>query len=188
MTQAQEQKLLKYLQLQDHLSRNPCALDDYPDLKPLYGLFNQRLLHILKTQHMIDECVEYKSLREELVKSAASFCRKITSFALLEEISELQGMCFTSKELMDGDDPNLIKTCQSILTKSEDFQKDLNDYGIDSDAILSFREHIDRFKAVLCGNSLTNQTQKEFSRLFKETDEIFEGKLENIILENIPKS
>ena len=137
---------------------------------------------------MLDDCVQNKSLRDVLIQAAASFSRKITSFALLEDITELQGLGFSSHELLVGNDQHLLKTCQLLLTKSEDFRKDLLDYGIDDLSINEFRDQIDQFKVSVynteISNDLVNQTFDEFSRLFKETDEIFEGKLETIIIEN----
>jgi hypothetical protein len=191
MTQSQEQKLSRYLLFQEHISRNPYILDKYSNLKPLYELFNKHLLLILKTKEMLDEQTQNKSLREELVSTTVSFCRKITSFALLEEISELQGMCFSNNELLVSNDQDLIKTCQLVLNKSDDFQDDLDNYGIDKQSIAVFRDQLDRFKASVHHNELSeliaNQAFDEFSDLFKETDKIFEGKLETIILESTSK-
>jgi hypothetical protein len=188
MTPAQEQKLSRYLSFQEYLSRCPDALDNYPHFKPLYDSFNQYISLILKTKQMLDDCVQNKSLRDVLIQTAASFSRKITSFALLEDITELQGLGFSSHELLVGDDQRLLKTCQLLLTKSEDFKKDLMDYGIDGKTIDEFRDQIDQFKISVynneISNDLVNQTFEEFSKLFKETDQVFEGKLETIILEN----
>jgi hypothetical protein len=192
MDQAQEQKLSKYLQFQDHLNRSPEVLDYYPELKPLYELFSQRLILILKTKQMLDNCVQNKSLRDELIKTAVIFSRKITSFALLEDITELQCMGFSSQELMVNSDQHLIKTCEWVLSKSENFRNDLIDYGIDDILLKEFRNLIDQFKSSLYNNEistdLVNQALEEFSRLFKETDEIFDGNLDSIILEPNSKS
>ena len=191
MTPAQEQKLSKYLKFQEYLSRFPDALEAYPHLNPLYELFSQRLVLILKTKHMLDECVQNKSLRDVLIQTAASLSRKITSFALLEDITELQGLGFSSHELLLDDDEHLVKNCQLLLSKSEYFRNDLIDYGIDDVIINGFRDQLDKFKASVHDNEishdLVNQTFEEFSNLFNETDKIFEGNLETIILENTSK-
>jgi hypothetical protein len=191
MTPVQEQKLSKYLKFQEYLSRFPGALEQYPHLKPFYKLFNQRLVLILKTKQMLDECVQNKSLRDSLIQNTVSFSRKIISFALLEDITELQGLGFSPHELMVGADQDLVKTAELLLSKSEDFQNDLIDYGIDDHSIAEFRDQVDKFKNLVysheISNDLVNQTFEEFSNLFKETDEIFEGKLEPIILERSPK-
>ena len=191
MTQAQEQKLEKYLKFQEHLSQNPEALDNYPHLKPLYELFSQRLVLILKTKQMLDDCVQNKTMRDELIRIAESFSRKITSYALLEDIRELQGMGFSYHELVENDDQHLLRICQMVLSKTEDFLNDLIDYGIDEASLKEFRDKFDQFKTSVYNNEissdLVNQTFEEFSNLFKETDEIFEGKLDTIIVENSSK-
>lgn len=191
MTPVQEQKLSRYLKFQEYLTRFPDALENYPHLKPFYEFFNQRLLLILKTKQMLDECLQNKSLRDSLIQTSVSFSRKIISFALLEDITELQGLGFSSHELIAGTDQDLLKTAELLLCKSEAFENDLIDYGIDSHSISEFRDQIDQFKSAVysheISNDLVNQTFEEFSNLFKETDEVFEEKLEPIILENTPK-
>ncbi|HEY4788619.1 MAG TPA: hypothetical protein VIH57_21360 [Bacteroidales bacterium] len=191
MTLAQEQKLATYLKFQEHLSQNPEALENYPHLKPLYEVFNQRLSLIIKTKQMLDDCVQNKALRDDLINVAASLSRKITSFALLEDITELQGLGFSTHELTENDDLHLLKICETLLCKCEDFLNDLADYGINDVALKEFRDQTDQFKTSVynkeMSNNLVNQTFNEFSNLFKETDEIFEGKLDTIITENSSK-
>lgn len=186
MTPAQEQKLTKYLKLQEYLTQFPDVLELHPHLKPYYNLFSQRLSHILKTKQMLDECVQNNSLRDLLIHTAASFSRKITSFALLEDITELQGLGFSPHELLVGNDDHLLKTCQLLLDKAEHFRADLLDYGLDELKIDGFRDQMDQFKMSVhhaeISNDLVNQTFEEFSNLFSETDEIVEGKLEPIVL------
>ena len=140
---------------------------------------------------MLDECLQNKSLRDSLIQTTVSFSRKIISFALLEDITELQGLGFSSHELITGTDQDLLKTAELLLGKSVAFQNDLIDYGIDEHILVEFRDMIDRFKSAVysheVSNDLVNQTFEEFSNLFKEADDIFESKLEPIILENTPK-
>jgi hypothetical protein len=97
---------------------------------------------------MIDEYEPFKLLREELAKTAALFCRKITSFALLEEISELQGMCFSQNELMALNGQDLISSCQIMLDKTLDHRNDLIEYGIDEQFLNLFCGQMDKVKAV----------------------------------------
>jgi len=113
------------------------------------ALCNQNLIHILKIKQMLDDDVQNKSLRDELIKITATFSRKITSYALLEDITELQGMGFSPKELMVNTDQQLLKNCQLVFAKSEDFRNDLVDYGIDSLLLDKFRNQIDQFKTSL---------------------------------------
>ena len=113
------------------------------------ALCNQNLIHILKIKQMLDDDVQNKSLRDELIKITATFSRKITSYALLEDITELQGMGFSPKELMVNTDQQLLKNCQLVFAKSEDFRNDLVDYGIDSLLLDKFRNQIDEFKTSL---------------------------------------
>ena len=140
---------------------------------------------------MLDDCVQNKTMRDELIRIAESFSRKITSYALLEDIRELQGMGFSYHELVENDDQHLLRICQMVLSKTEDFLNDLIDYGIDEASLKEFRDKFDQFKTSVYNNEissdLVNQTFEEFSNLFKETDEIFEGKLDTIIVENSSK-
>jgi hypothetical protein len=114
----------------------------------LTNYFSLRLLFILKTKQMTNEYEPFKLLREELVKTAALFCRKITSFALLEEISELQGMCFSQNELMALNGQELISSCQIMLDKTMDHRNDLIEYGIDDQFLNLFCDQMDKFKAL----------------------------------------
>ena len=191
MTPVQEQKLLRYLKFQDYLSRNPDTLELYHQLKPHYEIFSQHLILILKTKQMLDDCIQIKSLRDSLIQTTVFFSRNIISFALLEDITELQDMGFSSVELTNGADQSLIRAAELLLSRSESFKSDLVDYGIDNDYIARFRDQIDRFKNTVysqeISNDLVNQTFEDLSKLFEETDELFEGKLEPIIIENADK-
>ena len=99
---------------------------------------------------MTDENAEYHELREQLVKTALIFSRKITAFALLEELIDLQGMfCFSADELVLANDQDLIKKCGIIANKAEEFLKDLSDYNIDEQAVSSFQQTIDRLSVIV---------------------------------------
>lgn len=191
MTPVQEQKLLRYLKFQDYLSRNPDALEAYPHLKPLYKIFSQHLVLILKTKQMLDECLQNKSLRDTLIHTNVFVSRNIISFAMLEDMIELQGLGFSAQELTEGSDQNLIKTSELLLLKSETFKSDLIDYGIDDEYIARFRDQLDRFKETVynqeISNDVVNQSFDGLTNLFTETDEVFEGKLEPIIVEHLGK-
>lgn len=140
---------------------------------------------------MLDDCVQNNEIRDELIRITASLSRKITSFALLEDITELQGMGFSAQELMENDDQHLLKICQMVLSKCENFRNDLIDYNINDESLKEFRNQIDQFSTCIhnseISGDLKNQTSEEFSDLFRETDEIFEGKLVSIVTENSPK-
>jgi hypothetical protein len=98
---------------------------------------------------MADEYAEYHELRGQLVKTALIFSRKITAFALLEELIDLQGMfCFSADELVFANDSDLLKKCRLILHKAEEFFKDLEGYDIDQDAVSSFQQMIERLTNV----------------------------------------
>lgn len=140
---------------------------------------------------MLDECLQNKSLRDTLIHTNVFVSRNIISFAMLEDMIELQGLGFSAQELTEGSDQNLIKTSELLLLKSETFKSDLIDYGIDDEYIARFRDQLDRFKETVynqeISNDVVNQSFDGLTNLFTETDEVFEGKLEPIIVEHLGK-
>ncbi|MDP4207358.1 MAG: hypothetical protein Q8928_00960 [Bacteroidota bacterium] len=99
---------------------------------------------------MLDEYDKYQLLREQLIKTAVSFSRNITAFALLEEQSDLFGMFgFSPNDLPGLQDEELIKRCNLMLGVIQEFNKDLNDYGINEENAKAFRLLTDRLKLTL---------------------------------------
>lgn len=92
---------------------------------------------------------ELPSIKEDLVNLASSYCRKITSYALLEDIKELQGMCFSAGELFMINDSDLVKICELILDKSITYRYDLEEYGISETSIISLQLLTERFKTMV---------------------------------------
>lgn len=127
---------------------------------------------------MLEECKNVDSLKEDLVNLASNYCRKITSFALLEDITELQGMCFSPKELIKLDEGSLVEVCQQIVCKSSVYLSDLVDYGITDDALDMLRDLTDKFKSTLnhigVSNNLIDQNFNEVSMMFSEHKEVLD--------------
>lgn len=85
-------------------------------------------------------------LRNELARNIVRFSRKITSYALLEELTELQGLfCYTYDELIMTSDEKLIEISNQILQKSTEYLTGIAEYGLSNDIILKFKESIAEF-------------------------------------------
>jgi len=98
---------------------------------------------------MHDEFNHYKVLRELLVKTTIMFSRKMTAFAMLEEQSDLQGLCsLLPEELNLIEDTDLLKKCDAMFCHAKTFIKDLVEYGIDEIALNSFNSLINQFKQI----------------------------------------
>lgn len=183
-----EQKLPGYIKLQEYLAKNLLVFDKKPHLLPLFEIFNEHLSFIIKNTHMHDEYKHYQPVKEELVSLASSFCRKITSYALLEEIAELQGMCFSPQELMRSDDQELIRICHVILSRALDCKNELEEYGIDDMARNIFSDLIERFNSIVNNRSILDameeQTDRDVEVLLKETDGLIDEDVRNILVES----
>lgn len=102
---------------------------------------------------MREECNEISSLyylqREEIVATALSFSRKITAFALLEELSELHAVfSYSLSELNTVNDDKLILISHLIVNKIAEFIDDMSEYGIDHESLDTFLILLDRFQKV----------------------------------------
>ncbi len=189
MTQTQEQKLSTYLMFRDSFTTKSLNEEIQPSLKSHFENFLYYLNLILKTKDMMDECSKnsenYSAVRNEIIQSTLSISRKVTAFALLEEMVDTQGtFCFIYNELVNESDSKLINQCKGLLHFISTYQTDLVDYGIDKDLILSYHSIVDRFQLLIENKAMENEIEQlhdsKFAELFNKTDEIFENKLGDI--------
>jgi len=101
----------------------------------------------------------YFSLREEIIENSLSFSRKITAFAMLEELSDLHAMfCYSQQELSNTKDDTLIIISHHIINKLREFVDDMGEYGVDDDSLAAFLNLTERFQSAIRNKS--NSTQK----------------------------
>jgi hypothetical protein len=92
---------------------------------------------------------QYLVMREMLIKTTIFFSRKMTAFAMLEEQSDLQGLCsIHPDELLVIEDNDLLKKCDAILVRAKAFIKDLVEYGIDEPSLSSYGNLVNQFKQI----------------------------------------
>jgi hypothetical protein len=189
MTQIQEQKLKKYLHFRDYFSENPLNSELQPTLKLHFENFLHHLDLILKTKEMIDEnrkvSENYCFIRDETIQFTLFLSRKITSYALLEELIEAQGLfCFSYDQLVNETDQKLLVLCKNLLQFISLHEPDLVDYGIDKTSISSYRDLLDRHQHIIENKLLCDEIERNHSSLFVEllhkTDDIFEQELEGL--------
>lgn len=181
MDPLQEQTLSRYIHLRDHISGHPYFFEMFPVLQPDFEALSHRLSLILKSKDMFEES-DFLTLKEDLIVLASSCCRKLTSYSLLEDIKELQGMFFSPDELHLLSDAELLRICEQISDKYTEYRKDLADYGINDSCIDNLQKLTDRFQTLLKNkqiiSDLMEQTKKDFSGLLDEAAKIFDDVLE----------
>lgn len=84
--------------------------------------------------------------REEVLTTAASLSRKFVAYALLEQITQIQGtFCFSYDELASKNNEELLRFSSNLLKSLKDYSCDLADYGIDDEIMLRFQNLISQF-------------------------------------------
>lgn len=186
MTQTQEQKLNTFLLFRDDFTQKSLNDNLQPSLKPHFENFLYHLNLILKTCDMMDEYAktteEYSLTRNEIIQFTLSLSRKVTAFALLEEMIETQGtFCYTYNELANEADSKLMDQCKGMLHFISTHQFDLSDYDVDNDTVLSYHRLIDRFKLVAESKAMAEEQQQMHAplvaELFSKTEDIFVNQL-----------
>lgn len=186
MTQTQEKKLNGYLLFRDDFAQRSLNEDLHPYLKPHFENFLYHLNLILKTRDVMDEYAktveDYSFTRREIIQFTLSLSRKVTAFALLEEMVETQGtFCYMYDELANEEDSKLINQCKGLLQFVSAHQMDLIDYAVNSDTIVSYQSLIDRFKLMIESKAIAEELEKlhapQVSELFNKTEEIFVNQL-----------
>jgi hypothetical protein len=186
MNQLQEQKLTRYIAFREFLSQNPLTLEQHPHLKPHYQTFLTHLNLILKTLEIMEENLKtsenYSEIKEELIKVALSVSRKVTAYALLEELTDVQGLfCYTEEELTQDTDEKLLKNCKGILNFISNYRAELKEYGVDKVLENKLRDLTDQFLLIYenkkISHDITIQSTDQFNYLINAADEILESKL-----------
>jgi len=189
MTKAQENQLSTYLGFAENILHLPGLLDKQPNIKPHFDIFCQQIQLILKTKHMLEESEkiinQYSMLRNELAKTIILFSRKITAFALLEELTDLQGVfCYSCEELFLASDDKLLDLSKLILKKTQEYVADIVEYGINESSISNFQNTIDQFVALRMDKKTSDQiaedASKQISSLLTNTEVLFNSKLASL--------
>jgi hypothetical protein len=83
----------------------------------------------------------------KLIKLAVEASNNLTTFALLEEIVELQGQfCYSETELHRYTNDILILKCQLLYKKLTEHLRDLADYGISDRKLMQMKQTIEDFQ------------------------------------------
>jgi hypothetical protein len=91
----------------------------------------------------------YVETKLKLIKLAVEASKSITTFALLEEIVDLQGQfCFTEMELQRYNNDILILKCQLLYKKITEHTADLVDYNITDRKLMQLQQTIDDFQLI----------------------------------------
>lgn len=177
MTQRQEQKLARLLDFRDFLKDSRSIFGKYPEIEIHYHTFLNCLNQILKSKEMMEENTrylnQYAHLKEALIISATTVSRNITAYALLEELTDVQGLfCYSIDELSFETDEKIMLKCQSLLLYISNHRLELVDYGIDGELENKFRDLTDQFKAIV-----------ETWRIFKESSHVTSEHIDQLLLE-----
>lgn len=88
-------------------------------------------------------------LKLKLIKLAVEASKNITTFALLEEMIELQGQfCYSENELHRYNNDILVLKCILLCKKLKEHLTDLADYGITERKLMQLEQIIEDFKIV----------------------------------------
>lgn len=91
----------------------------------------------------------YVETKLKLIKLAVEASKNLTTFALLEEIIDLQGQfCYSEAELLKYNNEILILKCQLLFKKLTEHTADLLDYGITDRKLMHFKETIENFGVI----------------------------------------
>lgn len=186
MTKAQQFQLSTYIAFEQNVMHQAIILEKNPHIQPHFDIFCQQIQLILKNKRMLEESEkitnQYSLLRNELAKTILVFSRKITAFALLEELTDLQGIfCYSFEELFLATDDKLLEISQLILKKSQEYLAGIAEYSITDTSIHNFQKTIDQF--ILLRNDkktsdlIAESTAIQISKILSETEYLFNNKL-----------
>jgi hypothetical protein len=97
-----------------------------------------------------DNSDTFVEARLNLIKFAVELSKRLTTFALLEEIIELQGQfCYSEAELQKYDNNILILKCQLLYKKLAEHSIDLADYEITESKLAYFKRTIESLEYIL---------------------------------------
>ena len=91
----------------------------------------------------------YVETKLKLIKLAVEASKNLTTFALLEEIIDLQGQfCFSEAELQKYNNEILVLKCQMLFKKLTEHTADLLDYGITDRKLMQLKQTIEDFGVI----------------------------------------
>lgn len=101
---------------------------------------------MLMNSNIQDSYVETKL---KLIKMTVEASKNLTTFALLEEIIDLQGQfCYSEMELQRYNNDILALKCQLLYKKLTEYVSDLADYGITDRKLMQLKQHIEDFREI----------------------------------------
>jgi hypothetical protein len=101
---------------------------------------------MLMNSNIHDSYVETKL---KLIKIAVEASNNLTTFALLEEIIDLQGQfCYSEMELQKYNHDILVLKCQLLYKKLLEHISDLVDYGITDRKLMQLKQYIEDFREI----------------------------------------
>ena len=124
-------------------------------------------------------------LRGELAKTILLFSRKITAFALLEELTDLQGVfCYSYEELFLASDDKLLDISNLILKKTQEYLTGIAEYGISDFTISGFQKTIDQFIPMRNDKKnsdlMAEDATVQISNVLADTEILFNSKLADL--------
>lgn len=100
----------------------------------------------------------YAETKLKLIHLAVEASKNITTFALLEEIIELQGQfCYSETELQKYNNDTLILKCQLLFRKITEHLSDLMEYGFTDRKLMQLNQTIEDFQAISTQQKLACQ-------------------------------
>ena len=91
----------------------------------------------------------YVETKLKLIKLVVEASKNLTTFALLEEMIELQGQfCYSDVELQRYNYDILILKCQLLYKKLLEHTSDLIDYGITDRKLMQLKQTIEDFQVI----------------------------------------
>lgn len=91
----------------------------------------------------------YVEVKLKLIKLAVEASKNITTFSLLEEMTELQGQfCYSDNELHRYNNDILVLKCYLLHKKLAEHITDLADYGITERKLVQMEQTIEDFKNI----------------------------------------
>jgi hypothetical protein len=91
----------------------------------------------------------YVEVKLKLIKLAVEASKNITTFSLLEEMTDLQGQfCYSDSELLRYNNDILVLKCYLLQKKLAEHINDLADYGITERKLAQLEQTIEDFKII----------------------------------------
>jgi hypothetical protein len=91
----------------------------------------------------------YQEVKSRLIKLTVEVSKSLTTFALLEEMVELQAQfCYSYSELQCNSDEVLMRKCYLLHNKLSELVNDLVDYNINKPKLNTLLQTIEDFNLI----------------------------------------